>query len=530
MTHSLAAALLVTIAGVLTAQSDTSTPAPAQSRSASATLVVVITVDQLRADYFARFDAQLTGGLSRLFRHGAVFTNAHQDHATTETAPGHASVLSGRHPRGTGIVSNLLGVYDPQSPVIGGGSLPASPFRFRGTTLTDWLRAKDPRTRALSVSRKDRGAILPLGRAKQHAFWYAADGRFTTSRYYADTLPAWVTQFNARRLPRGMAGRAWTLALDESAYTERDDVAVEGQGTGSVFPHVVPSDTAAAVLLLPNYPWIDEVTLAFALEGVRALGLGTGPHPDVLAISLSATDAIGHLYGPDSREVHDQIIRLDRMLGVFFDSLYARVDSSRVIVALTGDHGVAPYPGAPWRDPNRSAKVVDFAPVAQAQIARLRAAGVDSGAIRFEDATLYLERAAFARARVNADSAVRAFARAMRAVPGVSRVDLLRSLAEGDTLRDAVARRWLHMYPPDVVAELVVTRAPFNVPPVPYAAHGSPHDYDTHVPILFYGAPFRAGRYGGYARVVDIAPTLAQVLHVQPTEPIEGSVLRAALR
>lgn len=530
MMHSLAAALLVAFAGILNAQRPVATSTPIPSQSSPPTLVVVITVDQLRADYFARFDAQLTGGLSRLFRHGALFTNAHQDHATTETAPGHASVLSGRHPRGTGIVANHLGVQDPQAPVIGGGSLPASPFRFRGTTLTDWLRAKDPRTRALSVSRKDRGAILPLGRAKQHAFWYAADGRFTTSLYYADTLPTWVTEFNARGLPRRMAGRAWTLALDEPAYAERDDVAAEGQGTGTVLPHVMPADTAAAALLLPNFPWIDEVTLALALEGVRALGLGGGPHPDVLAISLSATDAIGHLYGPDSREVHDQIIQLDRMLGVFFDSLFTRVDSSRVIVALTADHGVAPYPGVRSRDPNGSGQVVNVAPAAQAQLALLRAAGVDSGAVRFEDATLYLDRAAFARARVNADSAVRAFAGAMRAVPGVSRVDLLRALATSDTVRDAIARRWLHMYPADVGAELVVTRAPYNVSSASYAQHGSPYDYDTHVPILFYGAPFKQGRYRAYARVVDIAPTLAHVLQVKPTEAIEGSVLRAALR
>ena len=156
-------------------------PAPADIP----TLVVFITADQLRADYLDRFGAQLTGGLARLARGGALFTNAFQDHATTETAPGHASTLSGRHPRSTGIVRNTAGVQDPQAPLINGAPGPgASPFRFRGSTLIDWLRVKDPRCRALSVSRKDRGAILPLGRAKQEVYWYAADeGRFTTSMY-----------------------------------------------------------------------------------------------------------------------------------------------------------------------------------------------------------------------------------------------------------------------------------------------------------------------------------------------------------
>jgi len=150
-------------------------------------LVVFITVDQMRPDYFSRFESQLTGGLARLYRGGAFYTNAFQDHAITETAPGHASTMSGRFPRSTGIVQNTAGVEDPRSPVIGGGGPGASPARFRGTTLIDWMQKKDSRSRALSVSRKDRGAILPLGRAKQSVFWYTTTGNFSTSSYYADT-------------------------------------------------------------------------------------------------------------------------------------------------------------------------------------------------------------------------------------------------------------------------------------------------------------------------------------------------------
>src|SRR5688572_21846865 len=162
-------------------------------------LVVVVTVDQLRPDYFDRYRSQLIGGFAVLLRQGAYFAEAYQDHAVTETAPGHATVLSGRWPVHTGIIRNSAGVNDTMSllEVAGPG---ASPARFRGTSFFDWLKAAQPVARALSVSRKDRGAILPIGRAREQVYWYQS-GVFTTSRYYADSLPSWVRAFNARRIP-----------------------------------------------------------------------------------------------------------------------------------------------------------------------------------------------------------------------------------------------------------------------------------------------------------------------------------------
>ncbi|HEY1952231.1 MAG TPA: alkaline phosphatase family protein, partial [Gemmatimonadaceae bacterium] len=209
-------------------------------------LIVLITVDQMRGDYMDRFASQLHGGLARLAR-GAWFTNAHHDHAITETAPGHATLLSGRFPRSTGIAANWAGVEDESAPLIGeSGTMGASPRRFHGTTLVDWLRARDPQARALSVSMKDRGAILPIGRSRSEVYWYASDGRFTTSRYYRDTLPDWVSRFNARRLPQNLAGKSWTLLLPSDSYAEPDSVAVEMGGRNFLFPHQIPADTAQA--------------------------------------------------------------------------------------------------------------------------------------------------------------------------------------------------------------------------------------------------------------------------------------------
>src|SRR5438093_3455344 len=163
-------------------------------------LLVVITVDQLRRDYLDRYRTQLNGGLAMLVKQGADFTEAYQDHAVTETAPGHSTILSGRWPAHTGIIRNTAGVQDSAALLIGIVGPGASPARFRGTELFDWLQAAEPKARALSVSRKDRGAILPIGRARQQVYWYQS-GFFTTSRYYADSLPLWVREFNGRRIP-----------------------------------------------------------------------------------------------------------------------------------------------------------------------------------------------------------------------------------------------------------------------------------------------------------------------------------------
>ncbi len=537
----------VTLAPLVLACASSSGSAPARSASADAaqllraehlvppadsvpTLVVFITVDQMRADYFERFASQLTGGLARLDRGGALFTNAFQDHAITETAPGHATTLSGRFPRNTGIVLNSAGVQDPQSPVIGAPSANASPFRFRGSTLIDWIRTKDSRSRALSVSRKDRAAILPLGRAHQSVYWYdPTSGRFSTSRYYADTLPDWVRDFNARRIPQSYAGKSWNTLLD-SGYSEPDSQPVENQGRDFTFPHLLSSDTAEAVRSLPDFPWMDEVTLQMALTGLRALDLGRGPQTDLLAVSLSTTDAVGHRYGSDSRELHDQILRLDRSLGAFLDTLFAIRDSSKIVIALTGDHGVAPTPevyaartGSTTRRVRTSNAIKPFAEA-------LSVRGVDLAAFRYEGGMLIVERPALERAGLDADSLVDAFAAEVKRIPGVLRADRYPDIAS-DSLEDPIARRWYHQIPPDLPVALVVTLDKYSVGSGNATGiHGSPYDYDANVPILFYGPPFIPGRYTTFARVADLAPTLAWITATTPTERLDGEVLWEALK
>jgi hypothetical protein len=494
-------------------------------------LVVVITVDQLRPDYLERYRPQLKGGFAMLLKTGASFTDAYQDHAVTETAPGHSTILSGRWPVHTGITRNLAGVQDQAAPLIGVNGAGASPARFRGTEFFDWLKAADSGARALSISGKDRGAILPIGRAKEHVYWYSG-GYFTTSRYYADSLPTWVRVFNGQRIPFRAAGTQWTLFLPEREYPEPDSVAYENQGREVVFPHRLPADSAEAAFAFVATPTMDSLTLAFALEGVRALQLGGRGATDLLAVSLSTTDYVGHAYGPDSREIHDQVVRLDRYLGRFLEQLFVRYGRNNVLVVLTADHGVTPFPERSRTMGHPGAVRVIPDTIIRSVNAALdqRAGGGDW--VQFESGMVMVpDRAKLVAQGVNVDSVVADVATRLRALAGVARVDRPVDLSAKDTA-DPVVRRWMHQVAPDGGVELVATLKPYSIwspANVFIAMHGQPTELDAHVPLILWGPGIQRGVYSGRVNTVDIAPTLARLLDLTPAEPLDGRVLTEAL-
>jgi predicted AlkP superfamily pyrophosphatase or phosphodiesterase len=526
--RTVVAAAIALMSGAVVPHPVIAQTAPAMS---SPTLVVQITVDQLRPDYFDRFASQLTGGLGRLRRNGAVFVNGFHDHATTETAPGHATLWSGRFPAHTGIVLNNIGVEDVTSPLLFGRGGGASPFRFRGSSFFDWVRAYDLQSRALSVSRKNRGAILPVGRAKQQVYWYGLDGRFTTSTYYADTIPTWVARFNATDPTGKYLGTAWHPLLPLSAYPEKDSIPTEHQGKDFVFPHTLPADRRAGTNEFVEFPWMDDITVDFALAGVNALALGASEHMDVLSVSLSTTDAVGHRYGPNSRELHDQILRVDRALGRLIDSLFVLRDSTRIVFALGSDHGVTPLPEEvmPGTDPNRGR--VNTAPVMAAARKSLEALGVDGGALDLQSAIVSLERRPLAARGVNRDSVITALQQAFQALPGMERVYRTTELAGLAARGDVTARRWFHAIPGDFDAVLTLTMKPgYYWSSTRYATHGTPYDLDARIPIIFMGPMFRAGTYTDPVWSVDVAPTLGAATDIRPIERIDGRVLTEAFK
>lgn len=486
-------------------------------------LVVLITIDGFKGDNLTRFGPQLTGGLARLSKGGAWFTNAHQDHGITETAPGHASLLSGRFPRSTGIAANRIGVADENAPLLGfSGAYGASPVRFQGTALFDWMLAADSRSRALSVSGKDRGAILPIGRAKQQVYWYPGDGDFITSRYYADSLPDWVRQFNDRLMPHSYAGKSWTPLLPDSAYREVDGVPIEGGGVNFMFPHRLPADPDQAASIVRATPFLDELIVAMALEGVTAMNLGQGPTTDLLAVSLSATDAVNHRLGPDSKEAHDAVLRNDRVIGVFLDSLFKLRDPARVIVVLSADHGFSSSPERAPTGMNPRPTRASLLPALAETRKRLKAAKVDTTAVDVDWQIVLVDRAKFRGAGISPEAAIEVFEKAARTLPGIARIDRFAALAR-DTATDPIARRWSHQFPQGSDVALVATLTPGSLWGTGLvASHGSPYDYDSNVPIVFYGPGIAAGKRSEFVRTVDIAPTLAVLLGIKPLEKLDG--------
>jgi predicted AlkP superfamily pyrophosphatase or phosphodiesterase len=318
----------------------------------------------------------------------------------------------------------------------------------------------------------------------------------------------------------------WAPLLADSAYPEPATVPASG-GRSAPFPHALPDDSATAADYVRATPYMDELTLDLALEGVRALRLGAGPRADLLVVSLSTVDAVGHQYGPDSRELHDAVLRADRAVGRFLDTLLAGRDPARVVVALTSDHGVTPMPETAGGGARRVDPEAALAPVRRMLAAR----GVSPSAVLLDNGALYVDRRALAARRVKEGDVVAAAESSLAAVPGVRRVDRLERLARADTVRDAVARRWLHSVPPDYPIPLVVTLDSGSVWSVRVAAeHGSPTDDDARVPLVLWGAAFRAGRHDGPARTVDLAPTLAKVLGLRPAERLDGRVLGEVLK
>lgn len=509
------------------------TPAPTAAAREAPSLVVVIVVDQLRGDFLERYRDQLTGGLARLLREGAVFTNAHQDHAATATAAGHASVLSGRYPDRTGMVRNSAGVGDSLYPLVGATAVGASPARFRGTTLFDWMKTRWPETRAFGVAGDDRNVIPVIGRAREQVFW-SVTGRFVTSRYYADALPSWVDRFNDEAaLNVSAPGRVWNLLREPEAYAEPDSQPWENRGANVTFPHVGPPDSARAASAFRYTPWGDSLTLAFGLRGVRELALGRGPGPDLFVLGLATADDVGHAFGPDSREMHDYILRLDVWLGTFLDSLERTQGPRGLLVVVTADHGVTSFPEVSWARGDSVPRHVRLDTVLQRWQGQLeRAHGPGRYLLWFSDGMVAMDRQLLMARGIRIDTLLRRMSRELGEISGVRRVQTRADLALGaDTVRDDDTRRWLRTLEPGSQVELFVALgrgSDFGAGES--ARHGQNSTSDTHVALVVWGDGVLPGRYPGRVSAVDIAPTLARILGVTADSDVQGRVLTEALK
>jgi hypothetical protein len=523
-----------------------SLPANAQAYNAQPKLVVIVVIDQFRGDYLQRYRSEFKGHGFKLFiDEGAWFPDCYYNYANTKTAPGHATIGTGAYSDGHGIESNefwdasrsydkkVSAVQDERYAVVdlpdGRTAIGSSPRNLRASTIGDELRlATGGKSRVFGVSLKDRAAILPAGQAANGAFWLDdASGQFITSTYYMEHLPAWATAFNS-------SGR-----LAEAAKEA-------GVTLGESFGNTVELS-----------PEANHYQLDFTQALITGEKLGQGPTTDLLTVSLSAHDLMGHKFGPDSEEEHQMVLGLDRDLDRFFGWLDKTVGLKNVWLGLSADHGVAPVPATAAALGMNAATVDLTALVANLNDAMNARFSNPENKIEYVLSTsdlpyFNLDRRIFEAMKIDEKTAEEAL---QEAIPAA--VARLAPAAEKGVS--------VHRLPPTPIVVGTYSKWQFDHGQLPsgewgtelahsYAAHGnwfvmlalagyqmqdqhntgtthfSPWSYDRHVPLAFYGAPFQPGTYRGHAEPVDMATTFASLLGVNFPSAAVGRVHTEALR
>jgi predicted AlkP superfamily pyrophosphatase or phosphodiesterase len=539
-------------------------------------LVLLIAVDQFRYDYLERFgELFAANGLRRLLRDGASWTQCHYDHMPTYTAPGHATMMTGAFPAATGIIGNewldrpsgkkVTSVSDESVKALGGSpsDTGSSPRRLIGSTVGDELRLNtNGRSKVVGISVKDRSAILPAGRNASAAYWFSTtSGKMISSTYYFNELPAWVIAFSNAKPADKFFGAKWDRLLPEAEYVKRagpDAAPWENVGASSgdsnAFPRTITGGATAPGSVfysaLRYSPFVNDLLVSFAQQAIVNEQLGQDDDPDVLTISLSANDYVGHRFGPYSHETMDAILRTDRQIATLLDFVHLRVGLPNTLIAFVADHGVAPIPeqAAKLGLGGSRLKTVDvMATIRTAISAKYNPQGKspDPSAdylLRYDDygtkrewflnGNIYFDYDALNRDGVSLEEISQVAATAALTVPGIARSftrpQLMRRAV---SITDPIERRVLNGFSPVRSGDVVIVAEPYNyVAETVNATHGSVYSYDTHVPLIIMGTGVIPGRYFEAATPADLAPTLSALLRMTPPPIAAGRLLVEAIR
>jgi predicted AlkP superfamily pyrophosphatase or phosphodiesterase len=528
----------------------------ATAASAQPKLVLVMVVDGLPNEQLQRYRDQFgQGGFRRLLDQGASFSNAHQAHGITVTAIGHSAVLTGAYPYVHGIIGNnwidpvtKKSVYcteDTNYTYIGEetkSSDGTSPNRLKVDTLGDQLRyATGSRSKVVAVSGKDRGAILLAGKTGTAYMYMDKTGNFASSTFYMKQHPDWVKQYQAGKPQDRYYGKSWTALLPEAAYAgdASEDLNAPKPGTHNRLPYTYYSESgeidAGYYNNLKTGPFLDQLTIDFARAAVEGENLGRNPAgvPDLLGVSLSAHDYVNHAFGPESKLSHDHLQRLDRMLADFFNYLDKRIGMDNVVVVLTADHG---FPNTPEfsRTQHIDAQRIDGDKMMTALGQHL---SDKFGGAKLLSAwslpNIHLDYEQIDKSGLKREEVENAAARFLLKQNGIVEAYTRTQLESGAANTTRIATLMRRAWSREASGDLMVVTRPYWYfgTGISGTSHGSPYAYDTSVPLLIMGKRWiKPGYYGQYAEVVDIAPTLANLLHVRPPSGAEGRVLTETLR
>lgn len=521
-------------------------------------LVVGIVVDQMRTDHIYRYWNNFgEDGFNRLVNEGAFARSTHYDYVPTYTAPGHASIYSGTTPAHHGIVANsmfmrntgerLYCVQDDASTGVGGSGTKGqrSPKNLISGTLADeFERRFDGQCKTIGIAMKDRSAILPIGRTGDAAYWFfeGTDGHFATSTWYMDTLPAWMQEFNAQGLAAKYLDTTWDLLLPRERYRHvlPDDNPYEQPLMGATTA-TLPQDLAALfeasggnTSLLRWTPGANTITTDLALAALKGEAMGQDAITDLLAISYSAPDELGHDMGIRALEMEDMYLRLDLDLARLFKALDQQVGKGKYTVFLTADHGAVDVPEY-LKDLKGSAGYVDMQELASLlEVALSQRYGKGKWLSKHTNDQFFLNDSLIAARKLDVAEVQRTAANALLVSPYIAEVltatDLVR-LSYPSGVRNMIQRGFMPHRSGDICYVLrpgyqsggswVVKRG---------SDHGSPWAYDTHVPLLLMGQGIVAGEVLRQVSITDIAPTIATLVGMTVPDACTGTVVLEVLR
>jgi hypothetical protein len=549
------------------------TPYPARAAEPERPrLVVLVYFDQFRGDYLARWNAQFgEGGFKRLTSEGAWFTNCHYPYAYTVTAAGHASVATGCVPAEHAVVGNdwfdraagksvncvgsdrheqvpprtAAGTDADEKKGAKGG---VSPERLLQPTFADALKlGTGGKAKVVALSLKNRGAALPGGKSPDACYWMdGGTGQFVTSTYYRDAVHPWVAEFNRGKPAERWRGKAWDrfrTDLDYAKFSGPDDVAGEGKGAGGqgrAFPHPFePKDAKTKPAYLSavyTSPFGNELLLALAERAISAEGLGADDVTDLLSLSFSSNDAVGHAWGPDSQEVLDVTLRSDRVMKRLLDTLDAKVGEGKYVLVMTADHGVCPLPEVSRRYGIDAARVQ---PATAAKVEAFLSEKYGKGAAKWVEATagpwVYLDAKAVKAAGLKQGDVEAALAAWLTQQAGVEAAYTRAALALGIPASDVLGQMVARSFRPERCGDVYVLLKPHYLPSAALGTgttHGSPWEYDTHVPLVAYGTGVMPGVRGEPVAPLAAAAILARAAGVKPpagaTAPVPPNLFGVA--
>lgn len=514
-------------------------------------LVVGIVVDQMRHDYIYRYWSRYSaGGFRRLVNEGFFYKNAQYNYVPTYTGPGHASIYTGATPATHGIIANdwfvkgenrtVYCTEDKDAKPVGSSAKAGmmSPKNMLTTTIGDELKlATNQQAKVYGISLKDRSSILPAGHSANGAFWFdGSTGKFITSSHYMAGLPAWLDKFNNRQLARQYLLEGWKPLYAPGTYTESiaDDNAYEvapNKKDRPTFPYEYKKQVDTSNFdIIRATPFGNTITKDLALACIKAERLGKGATTDMLCVSFSSTDYVGHSYGPRSMEVEDVYLRLDKDLEELMKELDTQVGKNNYVVFLTADHGACDVP-AYLRDMKIPAGYIDGADLDKKLKNFCRAQYGDSLILSISNQQVFLDEAKMASMKLNRAEVEQQLATCLLSCKGVaeaypSAVLRYEGFAEGQ-FKYLVQKGYNHVRSGNVAFS-------YNPAWMEYmqkgTTHGASYSYDTHVPLIFYGMNIPKGSSAKKVNIVDIAPTISMLLHIAFPNGASGKTLEEVIR